>query len=195
MRLRQILNEATTAWVGSLDNELGNGKAYTLNYGTGAPGRPNMLYIPVPLSLVRSAARKYRKSTGNKLTHVGEAHVTVSMGPELSEALGEDPVRILIDAKLFDSSGNGIAVPVKHTGDYKILNAPYYKDDADPDGPSLVAEVVEVPLLESMRTLLGLSPLPQIGARQYIPHITIGYMANLNKIHQSYVEKYGSSPR
>lgn len=194
MRLRQIsqtILEATTPWMGPLRNEFGNGEPYTLNYGTGDPSRPSFLYIPIPLDIVRSAKRKLIKKIGRPLTHVGEAHVTVSIGQELSDVLGDNPKQVLINAGLFDSGGNGISTPVQHTGEFKILNAPFYKDDADPEGPSLVAEVVEVPILKQIRELLGLSPEPAYPWLKgpYIPHITIGYMANLNKIHQSYIDK------
>lgn len=204
MKLHSILREATTPWVGPLEDELGNGRPYTLNYGTGSPGRPNILYIPVPLSVVRSAIKLLSgpitvdgiRSPGKSLTHVGEAHATVSMGPELPRALGQQPGDTLRGAGLFDDDGNGITVQVVHTHQYKVMNAAFYKDEADPAGPQLVAELVDIPQLSQIRTALGLSPLPQIpGIAQYLPHITVGYMANLNNIHKSYVDQKGSSPR
>lgn len=191
MRLWQILSEATTTWVGPFSNELGNGKPYTLNYGTGSPGRPSILYIPIPLDIVRSHKRKLEPKYG-RLTHVGEAHVTVSMGPELSAALGDDPLRTLVDRGLFNSSGDGIPVEVGHTGRYRWMRAPFYKDEADPEGPALISELVDVPQLVEIRTSLGLSPLPKIpGQEVYYPHVTIGYMSNLDKIHQSYMDRDG----
>ena len=200
MKLRSILREATTAWVGTLNNTLGNGKPYTLNYGTGASDRPNILYVPIPLAVVRSALRHLNKTgfvgEGNKLVHVGEAHVTVSMGQELPTALGKDPVATLRAAGLFNSAGDGVSVKVRHTGDYKMLNAAFYRDEADPLGPMLVAELVEVSGLTSIRSRLGLTPLPVLpGIPNYLPHLTVGYCARLNKIHSSYVSSFGSTAR
>lgn len=118
--------------------------------------------------------------------------MTISMGAELSKALGDNPKEVLINAGLFDSDGNGIPTPVSHTGIFKTLNAPFYKDEADPEGPSLIAELVKVPDFKKIRRSLGLSPMPEIPGLSgpYLPHITIGYVANLNKIHQSYIDRH-----
>lgn len=208
MRLSSIsLSEATTPWMGKLEAVLGTDEPYTLNYG-GTPGRPPMLYVPIPLSAVRTAISRIAKGrikpdgdgdgpdpgTRPKLTHVGEAHATVSMGPELPAALGQDPEAELRASGLFDGVGAGVRVKVRHTGEYRWMRASFYKDEADPKGPLLAAEIVEIPDLERIRTALGLSPLPRIpGVDVYIPHVTVGYLPNLNLIHKSYMDKNGAS--
>jgi len=203
MRLESIhcreLHEATTPWMGPLTPQLGTNESYTLNFG-GNPGRPPMLYVPVPLSRVRYAIRAIRSGaivptttdggeppSRARLTHVGEAHATISMGPELG-GLGPDPTAALRRSGLFDETGRGVRVEVRHTGQYKWLRASFYKDEADPAGPMLVAEVVQIPQLRAIRETLGMTSLPQIpGIAHYIPHVTVGYLPKLNLIHQSYL--------
>jgi len=196
------LHEATTTWIGPLSVLVGSGDDYTLNLGTGAPDRPPLLYVPIPLSHLRQARRLLAHRIGElaqfagALTHVGEAHVTISMGQELVDALGDEPRRRLHEAGLVDEGGRGIPVRVHHSGEFKTLPAAYYKDEADPGGPLVVAEMVEVPQLSAIRGALGLSALPTLpSGAAYVPHVTIGYIANLNKIHQSYVARHGSQPR
>ncbi len=187
MKLSLLHTEATTKWVGPIPTTLGNGADHTLNYGTGLSNRPPFLYVPVPLSIVRGLARQYTKRTGKKLTHVGEAHATISMSPEVNVIKPEH----LLAAGLFKDNV-GIHVEVIHTGKFMEMNAQFYKDEADPEGPILVAEIVKIPAMTEIRTRLGLSPLPQIpGVTKPVQHVTIGYVPNLNLINKSYVEKYG----
>lgn len=54
---RALLSESTNRWMGPIENVLGNGEDWSINYGTGDPNMPPFLYITVPISLVRTAAR------------------------------------------------------------------------------------------------------------------------------------------
>lgn len=133
---------------------------------------------------------------GKRMTHVGEAHVTVSMGPELEKALAGDPRGTLVRAGLFSQTGEGVSCPVEFTGTLRVLQAGFYKDEYDPKGPILVAEEVRVPKLTAVRKALGLAELPTLpGGQPYIPHITYGYIAEKNLIHATYVQQHGSRPR
>ncbi len=130
------------------------------------------------------------ENPGRYLIHTGEGHITISMGEELSRALGPNPIETLKELDLFDASGRGIRTPIAYTGELRVMYAGYYKDESDPKGPILIAEQVSVPELPSIRNRLGLSSLPTLASGQtYIPHITYGYIAKKNLIHQSYKDK------
>lgn len=89
-------------------------------------------------------------------------------------------------------------MPIRHTGNFKVMQSLYYKDDADPDGPLLVSEAVQVPEAAAVRQKLGLPavpPLPPSIKSAYVPHITIGFAANVDSIAADYVGQYGSTPR
>lgn len=128
---------------------------------------------------------------GKIMSHLGETHLTVSQGKELADALGPDPIATLIRVGLFDAAGQGIPTPIKHKYIFRVMRAAYYKDDADPDGPILIAEQVRVPWFTKVRKTLGLSPCPSLPyGRHYIPHITCGFIARRNLIHRSYVDQH-----
>lgn len=139
-----------------------------------------------------------------KLTHVGESHVTVAMGPELS-ALGsqEEILHKLRLAQvggkpLFDQDGNGQTTEANIDRDspYMVLRAGFYKDEADATGPLLVAMDVDCSLYYEARAALGMPKvfrLPNGGFWQQ--HFTVGYAPRKNLIHRSYVNQFGSTPR
>ena len=215
------ITEATMTWTGEITPILGDGRPESLNYGTGDVTRPNFLYIPIPLSRIRTMHRYLSRdkiayciesvgghvvsvrdkdkipenaiiieNPGRYLIHTGEGHITVSMGEELSRALGPNPIETLKELEIFDDSGRGIRTPIAYTGELRVMYAGYYKDESDPKGPILIAEQVSVPELPSIRNRLGLSSLPTLASGQtYIPHITYGYIAKKNLIHQSYKDK------
>lgn len=216
MRLNDI-RESGLRWTGKLKVQFGSGEPYTLNWGTSDLSRPSFLYVPVPLSHIRSALRYLQNATGwydqvnrlggvgglrsqqpahyelypnigRGLVHSGEAHLTIAMAPEM----GPDPERIVLESGLVAPEA-GIMVPVHHTGNYKVMRAASLRDDQDPQGPLLVSEVVRVPTMSRIRTELGLSPHPQVpGVANYIPHITMGYLA---KSYMSYMQVHGQQPQ
>ena len=222
MKLIAIL-ESTVGWVGPIRLILGSGQPYTLNYGTGDVGRPPFIYVPVPLSVVRSAIRHLRHATawfdqaamiggvgeppgkpgvviipdvGRRLKHVGEAHFTVCMAPELFQAL-DDPAATLQERGMC-RPGWGMPVEVRHTGNFKVLRSVYYRDTADPEGPFLVAEVVDVPAMGEIRTALGLSATPKLPpgiTSAYVPHVTLGFVAATDTVDRDYVALHGRHPR
>lgn len=133
---------------------------------------------------------------GKRLTRVGEAHITVSMGPELEKALVGDPQGTLTKAGLFNTFGQGVRCPIEYTGLLRVLQAGFYKDEYDPKGPILIAEEVHVSNMIHIRESLGLPAMPVLpNGQPYIPHITYGYIAERNLIHQTYIQKHGSTPR
>lgn len=239
--------EATTKWVGELDDLLGNGSDWSVNYGTSDPSRPPILYIKVPLHLVNSAIRKIskryviwadpnkfvgeirevngkeetKKLTDNilnsdpstevypfpRLTSVGESHISITMGQELSGAIDklkkefnvETDLEVLsqisIDGqKIFSDDGSGLTTDVKiENPPFSVFRAAFYKDDVDTSGPMLVALNVETDLYSKVRVALGLSPtfkFPGSNAT-YKQHITLGYIPKKNEIMKSYMELKG----
>lgn len=215
MKLARIA-ESNLKWTGNLHVLLGSGEPYTLNWGTSDLSRPAFLYVPIPLSFVRSCLTKLQEATGwydplrqiggiggeeirypeyfevypkigRRLTHIGEAHLTISMGPEAG-GLGQK----LVESGLL-MRGQGIPVPIQHTGEFKLMRAAFYRDERDPDGPLLVSEAVSVPAYSKIRSRLGLSQTPKIpGITNYIPHITLGYLAST---HLGFDKLYGRQPR
>jgi hypothetical protein len=134
-----------------------------------------------------------------KLTHVGESHITVSMGAELAGALGDSPAEKLRRAKvggkpLFGPDGSGMKTPydIDREHPYKVFRAGFYRDDIDTHGPLLLALAVDAPLIYKARLALG---LPRVFAAWWEPHATIGYIPRYNVIHKSYVAQHGSRPR
>jgi hypothetical protein len=133
---------------------------------------------------------------GRKMAHVGEAHITVSMGPELTKALGPNPTQTLMETGFFEPNGKGMRCTIQYTHKLRVLQAAFYKDEADPKGPILIAEEVRCPAMAHIREKLGMPALPTMPDGQpYIPHVTYGYIAAKNIIHQTYVQKFGSQPR
>jgi hypothetical protein len=155
-----------------------------------------------------------------KLTHVGESHITISMGPLLQQALDdyaqqkgiegeglEKNIRVLRDVKiggrpLFErSSGSyfkGLTSDVSfpRTSPFEVFRAGFYKDEADPSGPMLVALSVTAALYSQVRVALGMPPtfvLPN--GKAWAQHITLGYIPRKNMIGKSYVDRFGKNPR
>lgn len=146
-----------------------------------------------------------------KITHVGESHLTIAMGRDLHEALlvlqerfgVNDPVSALRDLKingrpLFDRRGSGLKADIDITTDpFTVYRAGYYSDEADPAGPMVVALKVKADLYPLVREALGL-PREAIvpgtendkgGPKKWSQHITLGYIAKKNMIHQSYLDR------
>lgn len=142
-----------------------------------------------------------------RFEHVGEAHLTVAADrnltshlDELQESMGlNNHIEVLQSIPvgsqpLFDEDGAGIQVDMRITQDrggsqdtigtrLKLFRAPFYADDEEPTGPILLALAVQSKMLPAIRSALGLSPYPQIPGKEYIPHITIGY---LTKVHSPF---------
>lgn len=160
--------------------------------------------------------RGYEVHANPKITHVGEAHITISMGDQLQDALNavadeaeipghgiERNVRALQSVQvngrpLFDSAGNGqrTNVTIDKERPYKILRAKFYSDEEDVHGPMLVALNVETDLYYDVREALGMPrsfTLP--GGQVWKQHITVGYLPQKNIIHQSFVQMFGKQPR
>lgn len=242
-----VVCEATTKWVGELDNLLGDGSDWSVNYGTSDPSRPPILYIKVPLHLVNSAIRKISKKyviwaspdksvgeikevgdkheakelTDNilnldpsteiypfpKLTNVGESHISITMGQELSSALDNLKERLNVgtdaevlsnisigDENVFSDDGSGLTANVKiENPPFSVFRAAFYKDDVDTSGPMLVALNVETDLYSKVRVALGLSPTFKFpgSSATYKQHITLGYIPKKNEIMKSYKELKG----
>ena len=245
--LFNCISEATTRWLGPIDNTLGNGADWTINYGTGDPNRPPFLYINGSMSLIRSAVRDATNSLvvwanpdalqgkylriGRKtkeelasieksiltsepnaditfypqLTHVGESHATVSMAPELESALGGQQriLRALKTVKvngepLFDGQDNGQRsnVNIGRHDPYMVLRAGFFKDDVDTSGPLVLAINIECDLYYYAREALGLPRVFRFpNGNSWKQHLTVGYLPKKNRIHQSFVDRFGSSPR
>ena len=241
------LRESTNKWMGTIENTLGNGKDWTINYGTGNPSMPNFLYISGPISLIKSAVRdaadnlviwarpgsikgKYlrigQKSKEElasirdsilasepdaeivfypKVTHVGETHATVSMGPELLKAF--DSEERILDAlrsvvvrgrPLFDGRGNGqkSVVNIERSNPYLVMRAGFFRDDVDVSGPLVLAIAINCDLYYASRVALGLPGIFKFpNGEEWKQHLTVGYVPKKNMIHQSYVDRFGSSPR
>lgn len=143
----------------------------------------------------------YIINPGQRMTHVGEAHLTISMGPELTTALGDDPIATLRRTSvggipLFDARGRGIQVTLERTQQWRVFRAKFYEDEADVGGPLLVCEVIKIQRHPLIRLALGMAEKPTLpGVTNYVPHLTYGYIPAKNIIHKSYVEKMGSKPR
>ena len=134
-----------------------------------------------------------------KLTHVGESHVTISMAPELKK-LGSDEeiIQALRKSQLFDSHGNGrkASVDVNRQNPYLVLRAGFFRDDVDTSGPLLLAVDVDCDLYYAAREALGLPRIFKFpNGKEWNQHLTVGYVPKKNLIHQSYVDRFGSSRR
>ena len=148
-----------------------------------------------------------------KLTHVGEAHITISMGRELETALDNIKrelglltewskqqlgynVEVLKQLQiggrpLFDDNGNGLETgwQIDKNEPFSVVRAGFYKDEVDVEGPLLVAFNVETDLYYKVREALGLPrqfTLPN-GA-VYVQHITIGYIPKRNIINKRFYQ-------
>ncbi len=239
-----FITEATIKWSGPLKNILGDGSDWSVNYGTSDLNRPPMLYIQIPLKLVRSVIRKvekklliwaennsingecldvsqmspqriqdtidkiYKKNQNTEvylypeLTHVGESHITITMGAELEKCMENlkqelgvnNDMEVLGSIKvdgqpLFDNRvGLKSAFTVHQKDLFKVFRAPFYKDSDDPTGPMLVALNISPDLYSDVRIALGLPPrfvLPN--GVEWTPHVTLGFIPKGNNILDSFM--------
>jgi len=115
----------------------------------------------------------------------------------------EGIVRALRSAKvggspLFDRTGNGLVTKpnIARKDPYRVLRAGFFKDDVDTSGPLVLAIDVDCTLYYQAREALGLPRVFRFdNGVKWDQHLTVGYIPKKNLIHQSYVNRFGSSPR
>jgi len=141
-----------------------------------------------------------------KITHVGESHITISMGKELDQALlslqerfgVDNPVDALnlvtISGRPLFKNGKGLKTRFTIKRDpFTVYRAGFYRDEVDLNGPMAIALKVSTDLYPLVREAIGLSREAMVPGTTdtWDQHVTIGYIPQKNMIHRSYLEKMG----
>jgi hypothetical protein len=118
------------------------------------------------------------------IMHTGEFHITIAQDKELEKFFGEakniaEKLELLKKTKtmsgvpLFDQNGIGIKMPVVASTPIEII---YGVSKFFNNSPLVALLKIECPLMQEVRSALGLGPLPP----NYKSHVTIGYAYGVN---------------